>query len=277
MTYLMTTNHILTRMQFKMLTLRPHGFRVQLCHTPGRMATSSMRLLSGNTDSSLKASESIAGTVAYHETYAFLHTKVPPSSFPSNVPSKLQRELQLRARKSGCLINFAWIPEGRLKKAEEPVAPEWEGSEEVYKLSAFTRGFSGRIDIHKVSRENIQEVEQLLTSLSPSHAPTLPEAISTSPIQIYVCTHAARDCRCGDTGSAVFDAFAREIDRRRITHDVKVGCVGHVGGHKYAAEYIHLLRLSLTSVCIIDMLQMSLSSHTENGMPIDKLLAYIYN
>jgi len=55
------------------------------------------------------------------------------------------------------------------------------------------------------------------------------------PLHIYVCTHAARDCRCGDIGSSVAEAFRKEIDRRGLTSLVKLGETGHVGGHKLSS------------------------------------------
>jgi hypothetical protein len=51
-------------------------------------------------------------------------------------------------------------------------------------------------------------------------------------IDIYVCTHGARDCRCGETGGAVFRALKHEVDRLGVGGKVRVGEVGHVGGHK---------------------------------------------
>ena len=52
------------------------------------------------------------------------------------------------------------------------------------------------------------------------------------PLYIYVCTHAARDCRCGDIGSSVSKALRKEIDKRGLTSIVKLGETGHVGGHQ---------------------------------------------
>lgn len=51
-------------------------------------------------------------------------------------------------------------------------------------------------------------------------------------VEIVVCTHGSRDCRCGDKGGALVDALKEEIGRRGLEGKVKVGEVAHVGGHK---------------------------------------------
>ena len=57
-------------------------------------------------------------------------------------------------------------------------------------------------------------------------------------LHLYVCTHGARDCRCGNTGGAVYEALRIEVAKRGLTDQVLVGSVGHVGGHKYAANIL---------------------------------------
>ncbi len=47
---------------------------------------------------------------------------------------------------------------------------------------------------------------------------------------ILVCTHGARDCRCGDIGGDLVTALKAEVGRRKST--VEIGELGHVGGHK---------------------------------------------
>jgi hypothetical protein len=48
--------------------------------------------------------------------------------------------------------------------------------------------------------------------------------------EVLVCTHGARDCRCGDIGGDLVAALRKEVTRR--ASDVAVGEVSHVGGHK---------------------------------------------
>ena len=66
------------------------------------------------------------------------------------------------------------------------------------------------------------------------------ESESESEIEqlILVCTHDARDCRCGTTGRDVADALRKEVWRRASEGEEvrwKVCEVGHVGGHKCVA------------------------------------------
>lgn len=56
---------------------------------------------------------------------------------------------------------------------------------------------------------------------------------------LLVCTHGARDCRCGDTGGALIRALRAELKARQASGDpdglwnkIKLGEVAHVGGHK---------------------------------------------
>ena len=54
----------------------------------------------------------------------------------------------------------------------------------------------------------------------------------TGPVEVYVCTHGSRDCRCADRGGPLFDALKDEVRRRGLGESVKIGEIAHVGGHK---------------------------------------------
>jgi hypothetical protein len=62
--------------------------------------------------------------------------------------------------------------------------------------------------------------------------------LDSDALNLYVCTHGARDCRCGEWGSKVADALREEISKRKeydLTGKysrIVVGEVGHVGGHQ---------------------------------------------
>jgi hypothetical protein len=134
--------------------------------------------------------------------------------------SNIQRALQLKVLKLGGLVNFSW-------SAEQPV---WRGAEgvqetEAYAATAFTP--SGRLDIPSLSSSNMDEVVEKLTS----HTSAPPGIQTSDDVHLYVCTHGARDCRCGDRGGLVVRALRDEVERRNLKQ-VKVGEVGHVGGHK---------------------------------------------
>lgn len=70
---------------------------------------------------------------------------------------------------------------------------------------------------------------------------------------LYVCTHNARDCRCGTTGTAVFSSLASIFSTPESTSSssastsapstptvarVQVQEIGHVGGHNYAVNVL---------------------------------------
>jgi hypothetical protein len=85
---------------------------------------------------------------------------------------------------------------------------------------------------------NVDEIAEKLRRHATDPPPTVgsvaPEA---GKVHIYVCTHGARDCRCGEMGGKVFTALREDLDRR-IRADpggpaerVVLGEVGHVGGH----------------------------------------------
>ena len=173
--------------------------------------------------------DTLPGTVAYHNTYIMLHTRTPPPSFPARVQSKLQRALQLRTSRWGGIVNHAWLPED----SEPGATPEWDDpTHESYRVSVFStsRGF---LEIPRVSMENLDEVAAVLQHHSEKPLREPVDVVATSPLYFYVCTHGERDCRCGETGGAVFDALREGIDKRGYGDIMKVGALGHVGGHKY--------------------------------------------
>ncbi|CCA67417.1 hypothetical protein PIIN_01248 [Serendipita indica DSM 11827] len=55
---------------------------------------------------------------------------------------------------------------------------------------------------------------------------------------ILVCTHAARDCRCGQHGAEVIHEFRQEVQRRNLQERINIGEVSHVGGHAFAANVL---------------------------------------
>lgn len=52
-------------------------------------------------------------------------------------------------------------------------------------------------------------------------------------MEILVCTHGSRDCRCSDRGVPLVEALREEVKRRGLVGKVAVSEVGHVGGHKW--------------------------------------------
>lgn len=61
---------------------------------------------------------------------------------------------------------------------------------------------------------------------------------------MYICVHAARDCRCGDIGESLYQAVLRFIRRKKLggwmgtteQDGIRLARVSHIGGHKFAAN-----------------------------------------
>ncbi|KAI0071666.1 hypothetical protein K474DRAFT_581457 [Panus rudis PR-1116 ss-1] len=187
---------------------------------------------------STPAKDSLAGTVAYHEAYILLHTRHPPTVYPKRVPSKLQRNLQFLASQWGGIVNHSWSPEQPVHpKFADSGTAEWDAGEgqEAYYVTAFSRA-RGRLELPEVTMDNLEEVNEILHR----HAtPSSEQPFKHDGIRhLYVCTHAERDCRCGETGGQVYDALRSEVARRGLANQIKVGAVAHVGGHKYAGNLL---------------------------------------
>ena len=117
-----------------------------------------------------------------------------------------------------------------------PLRPEGEEDMQEYYLTAFLSA-RGKVEVPCVSMKNVCDVGSMLREhglplLSGETAPVSKE------IHVYVCMHMARDCRCGNTGSAVVREFREELGRHRVrdawdpSMRVKLAESAHVGGHK---------------------------------------------
>lgn len=168
----------------------------------------------------LNQAQDIAGTVPFHNYYVFLHSKDSPRRFPKVVSSPVQKALQLALTPLGGLVNFSWSPQQSRPLFSSP------SDEEVYSATAFSKA-GNVIELEGLTLSNVEEAVQRITD--PNSTVRSDE---TRPVFVYVCTHAARDCRCGDTGGLVAEAFRKELDQRKLTSVVKFGETGHVGGHQ---------------------------------------------
>jgi len=151
-----------------------------------------------------------------HLSYVFLHSQDPPATFPVKFSTAFQRELQLRTLKLRTIVNFAWTGVPSVSNSVKTAAT-------VFSVSG------GRLEIPEVSMENINEVEASLKDHIQRDSVTQE---TRQEIHFYVCTHGARDCRCGQQGGLVARLLKEEVDRRKMGHFLKVREVGHVGGHK---------------------------------------------
>ncbi|KAH9896821.1 Sucrase/ferredoxin-like-domain-containing protein [Cubamyces lactineus] len=196
---------------------------------------------------------SLAGTAPFHLACVLLHTHDPPSAYPSRSSSRVWRLLTLRARQWGGTVNFAWSPALRAHPAYTGLGEDEADrrlGRERYVASVFSAAHRcGRLEIPEVSLETLDEVDARLRELVlGSVASGDPEKHEAGPgsvtaldrrLHLYVCTHGARDCRCGEGGGAVARALRDELAKRGMGEkDVVLGEVAHVGGHKYAANVL---------------------------------------
>lgn len=199
------------------------------------------RLLATGTSPALPpsiCSDRLAGTVPSHSCYILLHNARSPAAYPRVVESALLRALQLRAVKFRGLVNFAWREEfGRLGSVQASKREDG-GEDEAYVATVFAAG-RGRLDLPRVELANLDEVEVAIRAHALEGKLLSTEDAQGDEVHIYVCTHGARDCRCGQTGGAVVSALREELRKRQswppgdiLSSRIKIGEVGHVGGHK---------------------------------------------
>ena len=127
-------------------------------------------------------------------------------------------------------MNFAWF-------GGPPPAGSSAGEEEVLSGVAYTPN-GGRLSLPHISLSTIDTVVEQLVSHMEATA-IQPE--TQDHIDILVCTHGARDCRCGEKGGAVYEALKEEVKKMQKDipdlPNVRVGEVAHVGGHKYVPPF----------------------------------------
>lgn len=58
------------------------------------------------------------------------------------------------------------------------------------------------------------------------------EEAGVEKLEVLVCTHGSRDCRCSDRGNPLVDSLREEIEKRGLIGSVVVKEIAHVGGHK---------------------------------------------
>ena len=165
----------------------------------------------------------------YHRCYILLHTQDRPSNFPKVYQTPVSRELLSRSPRwgGGVSVNFSWIDKRYIPPGKSP--------------ATVFAPLCGRLDIPDLTLKNLDEVESLILA----HLHRRPSACSSrsKSVDVYVCTHAARDCRCGERGQQVYESLVRTVHDQRhrdpsFAHRINVGAVGHVGGHQYAANVL---------------------------------------
>ena len=169
---------------------------------------------------------SLRGTVQSHTAFILLHTSQPPPTFPARgLVSQVSKRLQLGTVKWGGVVNWVW------SKSNE--------SDHHHRATVFSK--NGQLEIPRVGLDNVDEVAELARGFAVGSAANsnLEEGVvvvDDDEIHLLVCTHMARDCRCGEQGGAFVQRLREEIEysaRLKGVARIKIGEVGHVGGHQY--------------------------------------------
>ncbi|KAM6497662.1 Sucraseferredoxin-like protein [Amanita muscaria] len=127
--------------------------------------------------------------------------------------------------------------------------PDEDG--ENYSATVFSK--NGRLEIPQVTGtlSNVEQVEETIRQFaiedSSSSESVADSGIGNGPDEVHmlICTHMARDCRCGVRGGA----FARTVHEQIVQRGLflgdgekkvrlRLGEVGHVGGHQYAPNVL---------------------------------------
>lgn len=148
-----------------------------------------------------------------------LSVPVAPEHWPSHLDlfSTLYRKSTKLLKQDGLAVNCVY--DGHSQSTSFDVH-----TEETYPA----RLFSGDKRVIEYPSFSIDMVNQVKRDL---------EADSASPdkthgVEVLVCTHGSRDCRCSDRGGALVSALRDELAKRGLEGRIKVSEVAHVGGHK---------------------------------------------
>ncbi|SPO30596.1 related to LIP5 - lipoic acid synthase [Ustilago trichophora] len=209
----------------------------------------------------------LAGTSPSYKVHLIVHpydTARPTDTWPSHLESvsPFLSELESRAKKGGSLegygISFSagdarlssscsvkpWDPTtSRMMRAVPNSAQE----EEKYLVYAYTTNGT-MAKVGPVSLATLDTGSSFRTRIDEALASARPQtarANESDETHVYVCTHGARDCRCGVAGTAVYQALRDEVRSHEASaikagkdapKKVKVYPVSHVGGHAWAAN-----------------------------------------
>ncbi|CEL53589.1 hypothetical protein RSOLAG1IB_06444 [Rhizoctonia solani AG-1 IB] len=193
---------------------------------------------SSNLDSKYPIDSSpLPGTTPEHSFHLILQTSHPPRTWPSKLQdaSPLLRDISALLKKHGGIVNFAWTPPLSEAPAEESVLAYdvWQENDkpESYKGVLYSSD-RDPYTMPVVSKSSLPELSSIIPRplQSPgAFGPPNSRSSAARTIDIYVCTHGTRDCRCGDIGGEIVQAL-----RAMKRPDVRVFDIGHIGGHKYA-------------------------------------------
>jgi hypothetical protein len=138
-------------------------------------------------------------------TATFFSKLTPPFEIPLLSPGLLPQFLHLFEARTQTGVNLASVLE----------PPSQTGDSNNDRGGYVNRNFQAR-SLHRSSQKS-QEVEKR----------------RVKETWILICSHGARDCRCGEHGPVVAEKVREYVRQRGLERSVVVGEVSHVGGHRY--------------------------------------------
>lgn len=198
--------------------------------------------------------EALAGSGGAFASWLIAHVPVPPHAWEAkfsaaNFPllPRLEQDVLEVARRRHAELRELEIEDrtstagaGRARAQSEgdlPLEPymviAWDGHGST---SALTKELGAlRVDWQVPGRAPFSFEYSSSSGKGPVDLPpiqALAKADKADPIELYVCTHGKRDCRCADVGGALVDGIQAEIVKRGLGAKVAVKEVSHLGGHK---------------------------------------------
>ena len=192
-------------------------------------------------------SEPLVGTVKHHDTHAFL-VHGDAASWP-------QKEFEVEGDAATALHEALREAAGAFKSGVHQFPP---GASEAGKVKLNLSEDGARSHPGDAPGDVLMFPQMRRHRLGP-HLASSPDAVaafvrdvvvsgdanppssSGEPLRgahVFVCTHAARDARCGLCGPALIDAFRDEVRRLGLADVVAVRGCSHTGGHKYAGNVL---------------------------------------
>ncbi|KAJ3678536.1 hypothetical protein LUZ60_002339 [Juncus effusus] len=102
--------------------------------------------------------------------------------------------------------------------------------------------FPDMVKYRKLTDSDINKfVEEVLvkeTKWNFNHPENIQNINNNNNSYIFVCSHGARDARCGFCGPVLIEKFQDELDGLGLADRVFVGHCSHIGGHKYAGNVV---------------------------------------
>ncbi|GAA5935241.1 uncharacterized protein JCM15063_000979 [Sporobolomyces koalae] len=196
----------------------------------------------------------VIGSAPEYSRHLVIHSAHPASTWPSHLESTspLFRELARRwttasdgtpapLRSLGFTFSEDLKSEHAVRQPWDPSRskfdqlPSKKGEQELYSATLYP----DFIHYPRFSLSSLREFESDLASLPP---PASASSAADNRVDIYVCTHGTRDCRCGDLGEQFYQALSARIGQSATAAKdqdrIRVARIAHVGGHKFAVNVL---------------------------------------